>query len=139
MEKIPQVYAQRIQNEIDFMKKVESGTASLDDACTALKGEKSYFDLCRLSFGAIKEMFIYPNPIQNYKFTMKINLNANRQIRVELHDILGKFLLNLANYELKEGEETLQISLNSEIKPGIYLISVTTEKGEQVVQKIIVN
>ena len=57
---------------------------------------------------------------------------------ITLHDINGNRLMELASAGNKsKGEHNISLSLG-QVPSGIYLIAIQTERGEQAVQRLIV-
>jgi hypothetical protein len=95
-----------------------------------------YLDAWRTVDGAIISSMLYPNPTHQ-KTTLLLRLNAPRQLTIALHDLYGRKLREIMEFEMTTpGERGVAIDLGG-IREGIYLISVMTEKGERVVQRVV--
>jgi hypothetical protein len=77
-----------------------------------------------------REVYLYPNPSTNYVNIVGI---VDDIADVRLTDVLGKSYIVLPVYQ--NGSVRLEID---EIPPGIYLLRITTDKGEQTIQRIAV-
>lgn len=73
------------------------------------------------------DLKIYPNPFNSY---IKIS-GTERIIRFEITDILGKVLMS---NEIRGDDEVVE---TSRLKQGIYLIVLTFDNGERLVQRIV--
>lgn len=97
--------------------------------------ECQYFSACQQSM--YKDFRITPNPV---KALARINFTSdiNSKGRIELIDINGKKIKTLVSpIKIEKGMNSYQIDL-CDIKPGIYMLLVTTHEGFQV-QKVIVS
>lgn len=75
------------------------------------------------------EMIVYPNPATN-NLTISFTLNEASPFKAELMDTQGKLVQVLYRKEYAVGTVTKSITLASGIKHGIYLVRITTDKGE---------
>ncbi|NDW11435.1 T9SS C-terminal target domain-containing protein [Bacteroides sp. 214] len=82
-------------------------------------------------------MSIYPNPAQNHALIRFSTTQDSSQANLTLFDIQGRKIRNLASLPVAAGEEyKLPVDLGN-LLPGIYWISLTTEK-EQLRAKFII-
>lgn len=89
-------------------------------------------------YGALINTIVYPNPIGNQRATVGFSLSAERTITITLHDIFGRKLAELrTDQNLAPGSYSEDVVLKN-IAKGIYLISIQTDRGEQAVQRVIV-
>jgi hypothetical protein len=96
---------------------------------------RSYMDVSRSNDGAIVSTTLAPNPAHETTMLL-VRLDAPRHITVTLHDISGRTLREIAQVEVTEaGERGIAIDLKG-VRGGIYLIAVTTDKGERAVQRL---
>jgi adhesin HecA-like repeat protein len=82
------------------------------------------------ALGVIKNL--YPNPADR-EVNLLLNLGNTMNILVTVTDILGKTTLS-RNYGSMQGEDLLNIDVSA-LPPGIYLITVSNEKGDREQQK----
>ncbi len=136
------------------MHKVDSSLAAIDSPSVSIDPNNSdnqkvpplsvnadsisraFFDISRSINGAIAASLVYPNPA-NGEFTIQYTLNDARTVNITMHDINGKQIRNLGEQSSPKGTWSLQAQASG-ISPGIYLIALTTDKGEQAVQRIII-
>ena len=86
----------------------------------------------------ILEAAIFPNPVTQDLATVQYTMPEPGRVAVSLYDIQGKRLKELSSCEDRaEGTWENRISV-ADIPPGMYLLAVTTESGQQAVQKIVV-
>jgi hypothetical protein len=80
---------------------------------------------------------LYPNPARN-STTVRLALSEPRMIAFTIHDLLGKRVMeagNLAATSAGNYEKELNLS---ELTPGVYLLVITTDKGEQSMQRLVI-
>jgi hypothetical protein len=83
-------------------------------------------------------LVVFPNPIRDNKFNIKFNLSKNCNIRIDIHEVSGKFIANIDNTQRRAGTNEFQLELGKLISSGVYLLSLKTNTGEQVVRRLIV-
>lgn len=86
---------------------------------------------------AVADVTIYPNPFTNNLFIDCSKLTNPSEVEVQIMDLLGKTVYREMKYDSQYNPK-LQISL-PDIKPGIYIASVTDANLNTVIQKIIKN
>jgi hypothetical protein len=95
-----------------------------------------YLDAWRTADGAVISSMLFPNPAHQ-ETTLLLRLDAPRLLTVALHDLYGRKLREIMQFEMTSpGERGVAIDLGG-IREGIYLIAVMTEKGERVVQRVV--
>lgn len=133
---LPKEKANRLSKEISIIAQLENGGISPEEACIALKGESSIFDLCRLSSEKLLELSIYPNPVSkeiNVDFTLRNPSN----ISIMLHDATGKLVSVLREKgSILAGKQKIKLSL-ANIQQGAYLLNITNGADIQIVRRII--
>ncbi len=82
---------------------------------------------------SLEDVLLFPNPA-NEEFTMIFNFNERKSIEWELMDVLGK----LFDSGIEENKQSFTVSLRN-IPSGLYTIRLKSEKGEQMVKRIIVS
>jgi hypothetical protein len=88
--------------------------------------------------GALSITSIYPNPTSDGGATIAYTLSDDRRVQVSLHDLTGSKLMDLgAASQRRSGAGQIAFTLDG-VSPGIYLVTVTTERGERAVQRLIV-
>ncbi|MBL0174958.1 MAG: T9SS type A sorting domain-containing protein [Ignavibacteria bacterium] len=81
---------------------------------------------------------LFPNPVTRDVTTVRFTLPEPSRVAVSLYDILGKRVRELTVCEERNAgicESTLDFR---GIQAGVYMLAVTTERGQQAVQKIVV-
>ena len=87
--------------------------------------------------GIFSNALVYPNPAST-KATVRFNLTQARSVAFSVHDITGKRMIDagtLNNLSAGYHEHELQLG---KLPAGIYLVVLTSDKGEQSVQRIVV-
>ncbi len=87
--------------------------------------------------GALTSLSITPNPATSAA-TLHYTLTGERSLAVSLYDITGNKVLDAARLGRGEaGSGELHLDL-SHLTPGIYILAATTNHGEQLIQRIVV-
>lgn len=87
--------------------------------------------------GAIKNMRVFPNPATNSS-KVEFNLEDSRKIWIAVYDLSGKLIKSLYKaVEYKKGNFDENLNLNG-ITSGMYYVLVKSDKGEQALQRIII-
>ncbi len=110
-----------------------------NDLCDnpAIAGEDTYFDIWRACSGVIQHMRVFPNPVHD-NLNLSFELTDSRKVTIALHDLSGRKLTEFITMQ-PMGSGSFNESLHlKNIEPGMYLVSIQTNKGEQAVQRVIV-
>lgn len=100
-------------------------------------GESIYFESLRSTAGAIDRQMLFPNPASDHVM-VRYRLAEPRTITISLHTIGGVQLQNfLEPTEQAAGEQMMEFGVNK-LPAGIYLLVITTNQNEQVVQRLMV-
>ena len=126
-----------IPNQYKDSKKVII-TTSLDSTKTIIE-KLSFYDTWREQAGAIVKTNVYPNPIRERKVTIDFTITDQRWVTITLHDVFGRKLLELVHSENFPAGNYQKDVVLQEIATGMYLISVQTDRGEQAIQRILVD
>lgn len=87
--------------------------------------------------GAIKEMKVYPNPATSNS-NVEFDLEDNRIISIAVYDLSGKLIKNVkSGMSLDKGTNSRPLNLNG-VNPGLYYVVVKSDRGEQALQRIII-
>lgn len=87
--------------------------------------------------GAIKEMKVFPNPTTSNS-NVEFELQDNRVISIAIFDLSGKLIKNVkSGMSLGKGNTKELLNLTG-VNPGLYYVVVKSEKGEQALQRIII-
>jgi len=116
------------------LKAVLSGNLS----CGAMPetGGEPFLDVWKGCNGAIKDLSVMPNPI-NSVGKAKFNLNENRIVSLSIHDLFGRQKSQFVNSKLlTSGNHEFDFNVAG-LEAGIYYIVINTEKGEQALQRVI--
>ena len=110
-----------------------------DEFCEApATGGEKYFDVWRACSGAVENLEVYPNPTTG-PINLKFILKEKRHINISLHDLNGRMVQNLYEWQKHEaGAINLNITAKQQIEAGIYLVVVRTDMAEQAVQRLII-
>ncbi len=108
------------------------------DYCAAksLAGEETYCDVWRACNGDLKEMRIYPVPVVS-DFTVEYNLNEDRILDFTIHDLYGEEVATLKSGQKRSAGLQTE-NFNVKLQSGMYLLSITSDKGERTVQRFVV-
>jgi len=83
------------------------------------------------------DVTIYPNPFTNNLFIDCSKLTNPSEVEVQITDLVGKIVYSETKYD-SEYNPKLQVNLPN-VKPGIYIASVTDANLNTITQKIIKN
>lgn len=77
-----------------------------------------------------EEVSIYPNPV-HHKVTLEYSLDTPEEITIRLLDIQGRVLETyIDNEKQNSGKHELTFSLSDGLSDGIYLITISSRKGQ---------
>lgn len=95
-----------------------------------------YFEACQNNKGTISKCMLYPNPMAD-AFQVDIELGEDRKISICLTDIFGKKIKDIVTNEAQgKGLHSYETQLNN-LSEGMYLVHITSDKGEQIVQRLL--
>lgn len=92
----------------------------------------------RSSQGAIASTGLYPNPATDGGATLSYVLSDDRTISVHLHDISGTPVQTLVEPTRRNAGKGQLAFTWSTLPKGIYLVVLSTDRGEQAVQRLII-
>ncbi len=138
VELLPDRYRIPIMKELKMISNVEEGSMSYEDACSALKGE-SYFGLCTMESENIKNLKIYPNPSFDGEFNLKFDLLKTCKLSFDVYSTDGEKIANIDGMLHHEMNDlVLVLELGDSISNGVYLLSISTDIGDMITTKIII-
>jgi hypothetical protein len=136
IDALPPQYRDELKNELMIYHRIIEGSVPPEAACKGIEND-SYFEVCRMTSGAIKNLDIYPNPA-NINTSCKFVLTEPRRITISLHSLDGKYVKEFQSQEIDfAGEKSYSLDLSG-LPKSIYLVAVSSEKAEQVVKKLII-
>jgi len=101
-------------------------------------GVTSLQETWRETNGAVETTGVFPNPTSDGGATMSFTLAEDRNVNISLHDLTGAKVMDLVrNFPRKAGVGQLAFTLPG-VTPGMYLVTLTTDRGERAVQRLIV-
>ncbi len=87
--------------------------------------------------GIISKAVLYPNPAKT-KTTLHFDLSEPRTVAFSIHDLLGKRVLDGGSIrETTAGNYEKELNVG-ELTEGVYLLVITTDKGEQNIQRLVI-
>jgi hypothetical protein len=138
VELLPDRYRIPIMKELKMISSVEEGSMSYEEACSALKGE-SYFGLCTMESENIKNLKIYPNPSFDGEFNLKFDLLKTCKLSFDVYSTDGEKIANIDGIMENEVRGLgLVLELGDSISNGVYLLSISTDLGDMITTKIII-
>lgn len=132
IDKLPARYRDVLEPELIALK-----NSLLDCRLAPHPGADSYFEVWRACSGAIENLAISPNPVKNV-LTASYLLTSERKCSVALHDLRGTKVRDLSSSATKPAAQINEQYAINGIAPGLYLLVVSTDNGEQAVQRVIV-
>lgn len=137
LDAMPDRISVPLRKELEAIRKIEEEGVPVGEACKGLDKEESFYDLCRISSGVLTDAMLFPNPARS-NTKASYFLSDNRRVTIKLHDLDGSYIKTLMKEEAQSfGQHEIAMPLNG-IAAGFYLVSITTDKGENVVQRLIV-
>lgn len=95
-----------------------------------------YFEECRNVKGKITSVMAYPNPVSE-ELTIRVQVEEERNITISIADISGRVIKVVTEEQPQfKGVHDYTAGMG-ELKEGIYMVLIETDKGERVVQRII--
>jgi hypothetical protein len=136
-EELLKILPQEAGNQIQKEKLTLNTSESLCETGSSFVKEESYFDVWYGCSGSVKDMKAFPNPARNF-ITVSFRLEQERTVNLKAHDMQGKQVLNIfSNKKLNAGEYNEKLELKG-LNPGMYYIVIETDKGEQALQRVII-
>ncbi len=90
-----------------------------------------------ITSGIISKAVLYPNPAKT-KTSLHFDLSQPGTIAFSIHDLLGKRVLDAGSIrETSAGSFEKELNV-SELTAGVYLLVITTDKGEQSMQRLVI-
>lgn len=137
ISQLPERYRVPIMLELNLLTEVQRGCITPSEACRSLPHAQSYFDMCRLDASRIKDITIAPNPARGTALCT-IDLRYSTTIHLAAYTTSGAYVADLTEaVTLDPGVHEVTVPLNG-VAPGMYLITTTTQDGEHVVRRLIV-
>lgn len=136
--KLPDGVKPRSSNERVFMGSsifVIKSSGALGKTSAATPGN---LQEVRSQQGALSVKSVYPNPTSDGGATLSYDLREERHLSVDLVDLTGTRVAGLlADARKRPGQGQLAFAFG-DVAPGMYLLRVTTNKGETAVQRIVI-
>lgn len=88
----------------------------------------------------VSNISVYPNPVHSAQAKTNVNytLSEPRTVAFSIHDILGKKVVDCGSLaERPAGTYNFELNV-ANVPAGIYLVVITTDKGEQTIQRIVI-
>lgn len=80
---------------------------------------------------------IYPNPAKE-KIQIALELSEPQRLTFTITDVIGKKIYTRERQLYGVGKEIVELSIDRNYTSGIYLVVITTDKGEQSIQRIVI-
>ncbi len=129
---LPEYYRLKIANELQAIPNDY-------ETCPAppVTGGQPHFDVWRACSGAIENLKTYPTPVEDV-LHFKYNLSEGRQISMYVCNLNGEVIANPIKYE-KYHKGCVEDQINvGYLNSGMYLLVISTDTGEQAVQRFLV-
>ena len=125
---------ERVIKELELIDAIDKDLIQPAEACAELEDE-SLLGICQLSSVNIDNVKVYPNPAKNIA-NIKFVLNSPCKVSITLFKLTGRLEKEIIiDKQYKKGKHFLNLDL-SDCGQDIYLLVVTTEKGDEVVRKV---
>src|SRR5690606_1662590 len=80
---------------------------------------------------------MYPNPT-NGETVLEFNLADASSIKVNVVDVTGRVVLNIANTNFAPGEHSISVNENSTLERGVYFVNMTVN-GKSLTRKLLID
>lgn len=146
-------YTIEVNEEVDFEvhKMVFRSSPNVSSRCVILTSKNNNVKVdtdadvpntslqeTRLRQGAIFAPSVYPNPTNTGDAQMEFNLSEPRAVSMNLLNLNGETVKEVArNVSYPAGRQKISFGTNG-VPAGMYLVAVTTNEGEQIVSRLIV-
>ena len=85
----------------------------------------------------MRNVSLYPNPASMFLF-INYTLSSSAKVSIDIHDLSGKIVAeNISSHMTDSGEHKESITL-SDIPPGVYLVFLKLDSGEQSIQRLVI-
>ncbi|TRX60121.1 prolyl oligopeptidase family serine peptidase [Fulvivirga sp. M361] len=122
--------------DYEFLDRTPIRTATYRIKQTDRNGDYDYSKPIIVTFNVENKIQLYPNPTDRGEFTLKGLVDGSDQpITVKLLDYIGREYIS-RSYEVDEFSRGVEISYNSGVPAGIYVVLVN--QGSEVIQKKLV-
>lgn len=127
---------------INLLEKINPELAAISEQAqhcdnAPIEKDNTVMDVWSGCSGAIKEMKVYPNPATSNS-NVEFDLDDNRIISIAVYDLSGKLIKSVkSGMALDKGNNNRPLNLTG-VNPGLYYVVVKSEKGEQALQRIII-
>ncbi|MBI5323992.1 MAG: T9SS type A sorting domain-containing protein [Ignavibacteriae bacterium] len=132
LEALPNEVRNRLEPEIKILEDAENICEA-----AAIAGKDTYFDVWRSCSGSLENLTVFPNPTSG-KVNLSFTLLEPRNLSIILHDLSGRKIAELSSLKSFGTGDWNESYKLQDIEPGMYLISVRSDKGEHAVQRVIV-
>lgn len=126
----------------NLLEKINPELAAISDQAqhcdnAPIEKDNAVMDVWSGCSGAIKEMKVYPNPATSNS-NVEFELQDNRVISIAVYDLSGKLIKSVkSGMALDKGNNNRPLNLNG-VNPGLYYVVVKSDRGEQALQRIII-
>jgi hypothetical protein len=132
---LPDRYRDALRKEVETIAAVQREKLPVGAACERLTGERTFLDICRTQGGALRDGALIHNADRS--INVKFRSTEMRTVSINLHDMNGRFIRSLSEFGETAGENSVAVDLGG-IASGTYLVVIRSDKGEQLVQRLIV-
>ncbi len=117
-------------------KKVELMAEVFDSAGVNAR-EPAYTDMYRMFSGALASAMIRPNPVSGDAGALQFRLDESRIVNIAMYDICGNYRKDfVTDSAFETGEHNVALDM-TDYSDGMYIIVITTNRNERVIQRII--
>ena len=135
---LPDRYKIPLLNELEVITSIENGSMTLEQGCNSLKGE-SFFDICSVGSHNFCQFDCFPNPLTDNTVNVRLRSNKKLDVSIKIHNYKGICVKQYnEKFTIQEGYNAFTLD-GINLDNGIYLLNITSDEGDNVIQKIIVN
>ena len=124
--------------EHEVQLREERASVAVTDYVDRITGGEKYLDVWRTSSGAIQGSYLYPNPAPEGRTALRYRLSEGRVVSVVLFDIWGRRIREAVAPEMRQAGEGECALGCGDLPEGMYLVVLQTDRGEQAVQRLMI-
>lgn len=132
---LPEQYRQALTRELNL---ATDEKALAENNVETPEPGKGFLGVWQARAGVLTASAVSPNPVKNQMVTVSYTLAEQRTVRINLRALSGAVLRPLVEAQNKAAGTWREETTIGALPPGMYIVTIETEKGEHTVQRLIV-
>lgn len=137
LQALPERYRNAVATELALSEKYTTLCDIPTDKERKELAGRTYFDTWRSCSGALTMQSLSPNPVRSGIATVQFKSTEQRYVNIAVHDMTGNRVLEVLHAESVQGVRESVLDVSS-LRSGMYMLVITSDRGEQVVQRMVV-